>query len=986
MSGTILDLKDLSTAGSISSGSNQLRLESNPGFHVGDQIIIEIGTEPGQGQRGTVGVGGTWPALNYAGSAERIAAPPPAPDTFAWDRDTGNVFQWLDGAWSQWMANDYYVSEAVPRSLVATIQAIDGSVITLDKTAAATASNANVYYDNAKWFWDNVGEGTSGFSPDNNTLIIPPGKFAFSSPMTLEHHSDWTIMGSGDQSEIFSPKGVAGAGVAADFCDGIVLRDFSIVSNAKNEGFGLAWNTLNNGSVRVDETTLPQGSQFPSGAVISHTHGGTIQNLTVVDVFQNAIGVSAGSSDINVYDCRVYVTEPLREYVQWMYQISDSKNVSVYDSYLESAYLVQGFEIFRSDDSKFVNMNSINGVAAVNSSGRFILEDMNITIHANSQFDFASFSPFNPIVNINTNIQPPAASILDGGAIINPIINLEGYINANNDVLNGIVVNADNPNITITGGYPNDPAAGGLIQYPDYSGSGVQGSQIVSDDAAITVDGIRVTGTTQHQIVAATGSIVENSVVDTIGGHPSLLNDQTNAEFSHGNDYAASTATTGSVAVGGSTTGNIETTSDADWLAITLTAGITYQFDLQGSATGQGTLQAPTLQLRDGVGNLLLTDVQSGGFGPGPGYSSRLIYTAGMTGTFYLASDPQTNDVGTYKISAIQLSTPSNHAPVITSDQGGGIATIALAENTTAVTTVTATDPDAGQTLSYSIGGGADAAKFTIGPSTGALSFVTAPNFELPTDAGGNNVYDVIVQASDGHGGIDTQRIVVTVSDVVENTVNHAPVVTQSGQPLAHGVTSVAASSLFQVSDADNDQIVKYRFWDGTTDPASGHFELNGSPVAQTPQSFELTAAQLAGLTYEPGSISDQLWFRAFDGQTWSPWTNFSESPPPDHAPVVTGSNQSVPNGIEVSVSSLFGVSDADGDQIIAYRFWDGTSNLASGHLEVNNVVQAQSPSAFEVPATQIGGVTYTAGAVPDDLWVRAFDGHTWSDWHNFLI
>src|SRR6516165_3360460 len=72
LSGTILALKDLSTTGSISSGSNQLTLKSNPGFHVGDQIIIEIGTETGQGQRATVGVGGTWPALNYADAAERI--------------------------------------------------------------------------------------------------------------------------------------------------------------------------------------------------------------------------------------------------------------------------------------------------------------------------------------------------------------------------------------------------------------------------------------------------------------------------------------------------------------------------------------------------------------------------------------------------------------------------------------------------------------------------------------------------------------------------------------------------------------------------------------------------------------------------------------------------------------------------------------------------------------------------------------------------
>src|SRR5262249_37443992 len=98
------------------------------------------------------------------------------------------------------------------------------------------------------------------------------------------------------------------------------------------------------------------------------------------------------------------------------------------------------------------------------------------------------------------------------------------------------------------------------------------------------------------------------------------------------------------------------------------------------------------------------------------------------------------------------------------------MAAVSIVESTTAVTTVTATDPDADQTLTYSIIGGADAGKFTIGSTTGALSFVAAPNFEAPTDAGGNNVYDVTVQASDAHGGIDTQAIAVTVTDVFENT------------------------------------------------------------------------------------------------------------------------------------------------------------------------------------------------------------------------
>ncbi|MGB9366501.1 MAG: hypothetical protein WCE79_10860, partial [Xanthobacteraceae bacterium] len=120
-------------------------------------------------------------------------------------------------------------------------------------------------------------------------------------------------------------------------------------------------------------------------------------------------------------------------------------------------------------------------------------------------------------------------------------------------------------------------------------------------------------------------------------------------------DYAASTATMGGVAVGGSATGNIETTGDADWFAVTLVAGTTYRFDLEGSNTGQGTLQFPSLQLRDASGNFLLGDSASGPNGSGPGWSSRLTYTAQSSATYYLASDPSGNELGTYRIGAISL-------------------------------------------------------------------------------------------------------------------------------------------------------------------------------------------------------------------------------------------------------------------------------------------------------------------------------------------
>lgn len=105
-----------------------------------------------------------------------------------------------------------------------------------------------------------------------------------------------------------------------------------------------------------------------------------------------------------------------------------------------------------------------------------------------------------------------------------------------------------------------------------------------------------------------------------------------------------------------------------------------------------------------------------------------------------------------------------SRAPTITSNGAGSSAAVSVAENTSAVTTVAATDPDAGQTVSYAIFGGADAASFTINSTTGQLAFASAPDFETPTDDGGNNVYDVIVQASDGNGGADTQAIAVTVT------------------------------------------------------------------------------------------------------------------------------------------------------------------------------------------------------------------------------
>jgi len=159
-----------------------------------------------------------------------------------------------------------------------------------------------------------------------------------------------------------------------------------------------------------------------------------------------------------------------------------------------------------------------------------------------------------------------------------------------------------------------------------------------------------------------------------------------------------------------------------------------------------------------------------------------------------------------------------NYNPVIISNGGSATASIAIAENTTAVTTVKATDAEAAK-LTYSIVGGADRALFTINASTGALVFKAAPDYETAKDSGKNNVYDVIVQVSDGKL-IDTQALAIRVKDV-----NEAPSVpTLSGTTVKENVAPGTSVGTFASKDPEG-RTLSYKL----LDTAGGLFKLSGS-------------------------------------------------------------------------------------------------------------------------------------------------------------
>jgi glucose/arabinose dehydrogenase len=90
-------------------------------------------------------------------------------------------------------------------------------------------------------------------------------------------------------------------------------------------------------------------------------------------------------------------------------------------------------------------------------------------------------------------------------------------------------------------------------------------------------------------------------------------------------------------------------------------------------------------------------------------------------------------------------------------------ATVTVAENAAGtVLAATANDPD-GNTLTFSLSGGADAGLMQI-TAAGALSFRTPPDFEAPGDANRDNVYEVTLAVSDGQASA-TQAARITVSD-----------------------------------------------------------------------------------------------------------------------------------------------------------------------------------------------------------------------------
>jgi hypothetical protein len=108
-----------------------------------------------------------------------------------------------------------------------------------------------------------------------------------------------------------------------------------------------------------------------------------------------------------------------------------------------------------------------------------------------------------------------------------------------------------------------------------------------------------------------------------------------------------------------------------------------------------------------------------------------------------------------------------------------------------------------------------------------------------------------------------------------------------------------------------------------------------------------------------------------------SSWQAFTAGPVP---PVVWAPHLTTVPGQTLAASNLFTASDPDGGTLTTYAFWDSNTN---GHFAVGRVAQ-NANTEIDLTAAQLATRTDVSGAGTDQLYVRAYNGTSWSSWQAF--
>ncbi|WP_249131916.1 MULTISPECIES: hypothetical protein [unclassified Bradyrhizobium] len=220
-------------------------------------------------------------------------------------------------------------------------------------------------------------------------------------------------------------------------------------------------------------------------------------------------------------------------------------------------------------------------------------------------------------------------------------------------------------------------------------------------------------------------------------------------------------------------------------------------------------------------------------------------------------------------------------------------------------------------------------------------------------------------------------------------STNSAPVVT-TGDHSIHVGQWVTVGNWLTASDADNDAITKYQFWDSGTAATSAYFWTPTNSHWDANTVIDVSAADLANVWIQGGSAtgSETMWVRGFDGTTWSNWDTFTLTSTVNTPPVATINDQSVHVNQWVKPEGWLSTSDAEGDTITKYQFWDSGTAATSAYFWTPTNSHWDANTVIDVSASDLDNLWIQGGSATssETMWVRAFDGTAWGNWDSFNL
>ncbi len=162
-----------------------------------------------------------------------------------------------------------------------------------------------------------------------------------------------------------------------------------------------------------------------------------------------------------------------------------------------------------------------------------------------------------------------------------------------------------------------------------------------------------------------------------------------------------------------------------------------------------------------------------------------------------------------------------------------------------------ATDAN-GDTITYgSTIGGPDAARFVMNPVTREVRFAAGPDFEAPSDIGGNNVYNISFTASDG-AATTTHDVAITVTNVAPGFRVRRVASGMSAPIYAAGLPD-GSGRVVIVERAGRIRVLN---------PATGTFETNDFLNLATPSQIDTNGEKgLLSIAFSPNFISDRTFY-----------------------------------------------------------------------------------------------------------------------------